>query len=126
MKETTKKEEIAIKVDKEEDTVIKNHNQTATFGELFSQAEPHDYLLMALGVIGGLGTGASLPIFNILFGKILDALNNDPSSFSTAIDTLSLDFLYIGLGKRQLIGVCTHKSSQYCMYTFLIRLFLYR
>ena len=98
MKESTKKEEIAIKVEKEEDTSNKSHNQTATFGELFSQAEPYDYLLMALGVIGGLGTGASLPIFNILFGKILDALNNDPNSFSTAIDTLSLDFLYIGLG----------------------------
>lgn len=50
--------------------------QTATLSELFSTAEPLDYFLMFVGVIGGLISGISLPFFNVLFGEMLDALNS--------------------------------------------------
>ena len=49
---------------------------TATLAELFSTAEPLDYLLMFVGTIGGLISGISLPFFNVLFGQMLDALNS--------------------------------------------------
>jgi hypothetical protein len=57
-------------------------NRTATFAELFSCAEPIDVLYMVLGTFGGLITGVSLPVFNVLFGQMLDALNSGPDSFT--------------------------------------------
>ena len=45
---------------------------TASFAELFSLATPYDIVLMTLGVIGSIGTGVSIPIFNVLFGKMLE------------------------------------------------------
>lgn len=46
---------------------------------MLDNAEPYDILLMCLGTFGGLITGASIPIFNVLFGQILDELNDNPS-----------------------------------------------
>ena len=60
----------------EEKKVQKVDNQkTATFEQLFAECESYDYFLMFAGIIGGLLTGASIPFFNVLFGRMLDALN---------------------------------------------------
>ncbi len=70
---------------------------TASFAELFSLATPYDIVLMTLGVIGSIGTGVSIPIFNVLFGKMLDNLNSPGVSFESVIADLCLVFIYIGL-----------------------------
>jgi len=38
-------------------------------------------------------TGISIPFFNVLFGKMLDALNTDPTSFSDRIKGIALAFV---------------------------------
>jgi ATP-binding cassette subfamily B (MDR/TAP) protein 1 len=75
---------------------VDDKNSAASLAELFSQAATYDYFLMMAGTIGGIVTGLSLPIFNVLFGKALDALNTNPNSLSTSINNLALLFVYIG------------------------------
>eukprot|EP01040_Poterioochromonas_malhamensis_P002792 gene2792-2974_t len=70
----------------------------ASLQELFSNAEPYDWLLMALGTAGGLATGVSLPIFNVIFGQLLDKLNESGSNFTDSINRLCLIFVYIAIG----------------------------
>jgi ABC-type multidrug transport system fused ATPase/permease subunit len=53
---------------------------------------------MTLGTLGGFATGCSLPIFNVLFGKMLDNLNDSGNNFSAAINDLCLIFVYISIG----------------------------
>jgi ATP-binding cassette subfamily B (MDR/TAP) protein 1 len=68
-------------------------SRSASIRELLHTAEPLDYLLMFWGVIGGIITGFSIPFFNILFGRMLDALNSDPNSFSERIGKISIAFV---------------------------------
>lgn len=50
---------------------------------------------MFLGVLGGLISGVSIPIFNVLFGRILDTLNKDPNGFDDAIAFLCISFIVV-------------------------------
>ena len=65
------------------------------FLQTFSNADALDYACMFVGTLGGMVTGVSLPIFNVLFGKILNALNSNPGGFSKSIDALCIDFAVI-------------------------------
>lgn len=53
---------------------------------------------MALGTAGGLATGVSLPIFNVIFGQLLDKLNESGSNFTDNINRLCVIFVYIAIG----------------------------
>eukprot|EP01031_Cornospumella_fuschlensis_P046785 gene46785-57293_t len=74
-------------VEVEENTV-----QSASIAELFSQAEPLDYVLMALGTFGGICTGLTIPGMSILFGLVMDDFNEDPDLIQKKIAILSLSF----------------------------------
>mmetsp|Transcript_36408 Transcript_36408/g.37087 ORF Transcript_36408/g.37087 Transcript_36408/m.37087 type:complete len:182 (-) Transcript_36408:8-553(-) len=67
----------------------------ADFKELFSTANSFDYLMMFIGSISGIVTGLSLPYFNILFGQMLDGLNEDPNNFSDIIVFLTYQFIAV-------------------------------
>jgi ATP-binding cassette, subfamily B (MDR/TAP), member 1 len=82
----------------------------ATLSELFMNATPYDYLLMSVGTLGGIVTGVSIPVFNVLFGKILDKLNGDPHSFANAISQLCIDFVVVA---------CANLLSGYLQVGFL-------
>jgi len=41
---------------------------------------------MSVGVLSSVVTGVSLPVFNILFGQMINTLNTDPNSFSDEVD----------------------------------------
>lgn len=101
MKGSSGSEMTDVKLDKKNSqvNVSKNNsaNSTASFAELFSLATPYDIVLMILGVIGSMGTGVSIPIFNVLFGKMLDNLNAPGVSFESVISDLCLVFVYIGI-----------------------------
>ena len=87
-----------ITIDKTDKPITKNiEPESVSFVELFSQANSYDYFLMTLGLLGAIVTGVSSPVFNIIFGKVLDTLNTNPESFSNEISQLALDFFYIGL-----------------------------
>jgi len=66
---------------------------SAKLMELFSTANNTDYLMMFVGTIGGLITGLSLPYFNILFGQMLDELNEDPQNFDKQIEYIAMQFI---------------------------------
>ena len=40
-------------------------------------------------------TGLSMPYTNILFGRMVDSLNEDPDSFSDAVESVALSFVYV-------------------------------
>jgi len=88
-----------VKADAKTDVVAKDDKESRSgkLSELFSAAEPYDYFLMVVGTIGALITGASIPFFNVLFGKMLDALNSDPTSFSERISIIALNFVYVAI-----------------------------
>jgi ATP-binding cassette subfamily B (MDR/TAP) protein 1 len=69
--------------------------KVATLAETFIYADSYDYFLMFCGTLGGLITGASIPIFNVLFGQILDKLNTNPGSFSGGINFLCIEFCIV-------------------------------
>eukprot|EP00981_Chlorochromonas_danica_P008136 scaffold2028_cov181-Ochromonas_danica.AAC.14 len=77
--------------------VASKNAKRATFDQTFSNADGYDKLLMFLGTAGGIATGASIPVFNVLFGQIINALNRDPDSFSQRVNTLCIAFLIVAV-----------------------------
>lgn len=69
----------------------------ASYSELFGEADTIDYGLMALGTLGALGTGASLPAFCILFGQALDRLN-ETGNIQEAVNTIVILFIIVACG----------------------------
>lgn len=69
----------------------------ASYCELFGEADTLDYGLMALGTLGALGTGASLPAFCILFGQALDRLNAT-GNIQDAVNTVVVLFIIVACG----------------------------
>ena len=68
--------------------------KSATLLELFSEADAMDIALMAIGTIGSMGTGASLPAFCILFGQMLDKLN-DGGSVQESVNFVVILFVIV-------------------------------
>eukprot|EP00981_Chlorochromonas_danica_P014426 scaffold7968_cov240-Ochromonas_danica.AAC.8 len=73
--------------EKQENIVVspsdeKDKPNRASFSQTFSNADQYDYLLMFLGTAGALTVGCSTPVSNVVFGKMLDALNKNPDTFS--------------------------------------------
>jgi len=70
--------------------------QSASLSQLFSQAESIDILYMVLGSIGSMVTGVSLPIFNILFGQMLDSLNKKGvGGYQDAVNQVCISFVIV-------------------------------
>jgi cell division protein FtsX len=64
----------------------------ASLRDALYYAEPYDYVLMFFGGLGAFLTGVSIPAFNILFGRILDSLNDDTQDFQKGINQISILF----------------------------------
>ncbi|KAG1354245.1 ABC transporter B family member 2 [Cocos nucifera] len=74
--------------------------QKVPFFKLFSFADAWDYFLMALGSIGACVHGASVPVFFIFFGKLINIMGVAylfPTSMSHRVAKYSLDFVYLGI-----------------------------
>lgn len=66
---------------------------------LFAAADATDYVLMFLGSFGAFVHGAALPVFFILFGRMIDSLghlSNNPHKLSSRISENALYLLYLG------------------------------
>ena len=48
-----------------------------------------------MGTIGGIVTGLSLPALNVLFGRMINALNNPSNNYSDAVAELCIQFVVI-------------------------------
>ncbi|KAJ4916722.1 ABC transporter B family member 13 [Raphanus sativus] len=67
---------------------------------LFGAADKLDCFLMILGSLGACTLGATLPLFFVFFGKMLDSLGNlstDPKALSSRVSQNALDLVYLGL-----------------------------
>lgn len=71
--------------------------KSATILELFAEADKLDIILMVMGTLGSMGTGASLPTFCILFGQVLDKLNSG-GSIQDAVNKVVILFVIVACG----------------------------
>lgn len=72
--------------------------KSATYSQLFREADALDCLLMILGTLSSLGNGASLPAFIVLFGRILDELNGEMTNIQSTVNYVATLFLIVGAG----------------------------
>ena len=65
-------------MDKEDEHKVKKkkkeHQNKVAFYKLFAFADCYDYFLMAFGSIGACLHGASVPVFFIFFGKLINII----------------------------------------------------
>ncbi|KAH0645698.1 ABC transporter B family member 2-like [Solanum tuberosum] len=78
----------------------KKIHQKVSLLKLFSFADSYDYLLMILGSIGACLHGASVPVFFIFFGKMINIAGLAylfPAQTSHKVAKYSLDFVYLSV-----------------------------
>ena len=63
-----------------------------TIRDVFQFTTKVDLIYMTIGGIGAMITGLSIPSFNILFGEILDELNEDGSNLQDGVNKVALIF----------------------------------
>lgn len=71
-----------------------------SFFKLFSFADTFDYVLMFLGSVGACVHGASVPVFFIFFGKLINVVGLAylfPQEASHKVAKYSLDFVYLSV-----------------------------
>ncbi|KAK9144290.1 hypothetical protein Sjap_004193 [Stephania japonica] len=86
-----------MKDNSEEEKSKKTHK--VPFLKLFSFADFYDYVLMGIGFIAACVHGASVPVFFIFFGKLINVMGLAylfPQSVSHKVAMYSLDFVYLG------------------------------
>jgi ATP-binding cassette subfamily B (MDR/TAP) protein 1 len=89
--------------DHEKDEDQKGQKETVEkvpFMKLFSFADRWDYVLMAVGSVGACAHGASVPVFFIFFGKLINIIGLAtlfPTTVSGRVAKYSLDFVYLGV-----------------------------
>ncbi|TVU14182.1 hypothetical protein EJB05_37631 [Eragrostis curvula] len=82
------------------DAVKKRPEQSVAFHELFSFADPLDWLLMAAGSAGAVVHGAAMPVFFLLFGELVNGFGKNQHNLRRMTDEVSrysLYFVYLGL-----------------------------
>ena len=77
---------LTSKMDQQESKPTKT--ESVSFFGLFAAADTFDYVLMFLGTVGASVHGAALPIFFVLFGRMIDSLGHlftDPHKLSSRV-----------------------------------------
>ncbi|KAJ7970967.1 ABC transporter B family protein [Quillaja saponaria] len=78
----------------------KKKEQSLPFFQLFSFADKYDWLLMISGSMGAIVHGASMPVFFLLFGQMVNGFGKNQSDLKKMTDEVSkyaLYFVYLGL-----------------------------
>ncbi|KAL1311985.1 hypothetical protein HN51_038637 [Arachis hypogaea] len=89
----------SFKMDQQKDSKS-NQMESVSFFGLFAAADSVDYVLMFLGSVGACVHGAALPLFFVLFGRMIDSLghlNRDPHKLSSRVSEHALYLVYLGL-----------------------------
>ncbi|XP_024021723.1 ABC transporter B family member 2 [Morus notabilis] len=87
------------KADQENNSVNKNQRKVSLL-KLFTFADFYDCVLMAIGSIGACIHGASVPIFFIFFGQLINVIGMAylfPKEASHKVAKYSLDFVYLSI-----------------------------
>lgn len=83
---------------KEEEEKTKKPAETVSLFKLFTFADSFDYFLMFFGSVGACIHGASVPVFFIFFGKLIDVIGLAalfPAAASHKVAKYALDFVYL-------------------------------
>ncbi|GLT80577.1 hypothetical protein SLA2020_520100 [Shorea laevis] len=89
-----------MKEEEEEKKEGKSQPEKVPLLKLFSFADFYDYVLMVLGSIGAIVHGASVPVFFIFFGKLINVIGMAylfPQAASHRVAKYSLDFVYLSV-----------------------------
>ncbi|ORX80635.1 multidrug resistance protein MDR [Basidiobolus meristosporus CBS 931.73] len=83
-------------------------DKKVSFIELFQFATTFDWMLMSLGIVCAVATGAAMPLMTIIFGNLINVFLVSPDDFATAleredfikgkINEFSLYFIYLAIG----------------------------
>ena len=94
----TKKEEKKKEEKKEEnDKKAPVQQQAVSLGKMLSLASGREKAIMAFGIIAGLASACSFPLFAIIFGDMMDSF--DPSGdISKAVNQTCLWMVYLSIG----------------------------
>jgi ATP-binding cassette subfamily B (MDR/TAP) protein 1 len=68
--------------------------------KLFAYADSFDYLLLLIGTLGAVVHGAALPVFFVIFSKLLNGFGsniNSPDQTNAVVGKYALYLLYLGL-----------------------------
>lgn len=82
------RKEISKQDEYEEKQPTAKKQERVSFLRLFAAADKIDYILMFIGSIGSCLQGATLPVFFLVFGRLIDSLGSlstDPHSFSSEV-----------------------------------------
>lgn len=80
-------------VGKGETSAMAQPRQSSSIRDIFQFTTKLDFLYMTVGGIGAMITGISIPLFNVLFGEILDELNGDGTEkLSDGVNKVALLF----------------------------------
>jgi ATP-binding cassette, subfamily B (MDR/TAP), member 1 len=71
------------------EAVKKRSEQSVAFHELFSFADPLDWLLMAAGSAGAVVHGAAMPVFFLLFGELVNGFGKNQHNLRRMTDEVS-------------------------------------
>ncbi|KAF5855225.1 hypothetical protein ETB97_009654 [Aspergillus alliaceus] len=80
---------------------------------IFSYTDTVGWILNVLALVGAIGAGAALPLMDILFGKMITNFNNfaagsnTQSEFRSSLNTFTLYFVYLFIGKFVLVYTWT-------------------
>ncbi len=70
--------------------------KVASMSKLYGGAKGTELIMLIAGTLCAIGTGAAFPCFNILFGRMLDQINNDPANFDKAISETAILLSIVG------------------------------
>ncbi len=76
-------------------TFLHEINFVVCLVQMFANATGIDYLYMSVGTFGALVSGISIPIFNVLMGRMLNNLNDSPNSFQDAVAKICIIFVIL-------------------------------
>jgi ATP-binding cassette, subfamily B (MDR/TAP), member 1 len=85
----------------------------ASLSDAFYFATPSDYVYAFFGSLGAFLVGCSIPIFNVIFGEMLDNLNKGEDALQKAVNSVAMIFAIMA-GGALIIGTL----QVYCWSTF--------